>query len=421
MRELSSFTLPCTAAILAAGVLFASLALGQATEPLTPSPKSTATGDPDRRHALEVYRQGKMVEAMPLFESLCAKYPNDNGLWEGWGVSTLGYSQTLNDPAQRKQARALARTRLAKAKELGDNSNLLQTLLSMLPEDGGEGTYSPRKEVNDIMQQAEGDFGRGDYDKARDGYLRALLLEPDNYDAALFIGDVYFKQHVNGSAGEWFARAIQINPNRETAYGYWGDALWSMGNREGAREKYIQAIIAEPYMQRTWVGLSQWAQRMKVPLNWVRLQDKSKVATKDDQHTTITVDPASLQKDDPSGAAWLAYGGERALWQQERFKKEFPNEARYRRTMREEADCLHLLVTTLTSQKDFEKNQKNLDPALQQLVKIDQAGFLEPFALLNRADAEIAQDYVPYRDTHRDTIFRYFNEFVVPKAPAPTQ
>ena len=132
MRELSSFALRCAFAILATGALFTSLAFGQATEPLTPAPRSSTTGDPDRQHALELYRQGKMVEAMPLFEQLCAKYPNDNGLWEGWGASTLGYSQTLTDPALRKKTRVLARARLIKAKELGDSSNLLQTLLSML-------------------------------------------------------------------------------------------------------------------------------------------------------------------------------------------------------------------------------------------------------------------------------------------------
>jgi len=51
------------------------------------------------------------------------------------------------------------------------------------------------------------------------------------------------------------------------------------------------------------------------------------------------------------------------------------------------------------------------------LAKIDQAGLIEPFALLNRADGEIAQDYAPYRAAHSDTLYRYFDEFVVPKAP----
>jgi tetratricopeptide (TPR) repeat protein len=391
--------------------------LGAQTSTQSPAEGIAPRSDPDRQQAVEFIDNGKMAQAMPLFEKLCAEYPKDPGLWEGWGVSTLGYSQTLTDADLRKKARARARTFLIKAKELGDNSNLMQTLLGMIPEDGGEIPFSPRKEVNDAMQQAEADFVRGDFDKARDGYLRVLLLDPKNYDAALFMGDVYFKQHINGSAGEWFARAIEIDPNRETAYRYWGDALWAMGKSAESREKFIQAIIAEPYSNsRSWMGLTQWAQRSKITLNWVRLQDKSSVTQKDDKNINITLDN-SFGKDDPNMVAWLTYSMGRASWRAEKFKKEFPDEPKYRRTMREEADSLHLMVATLTGQKDFDKKKNELDPALAQLVQIDKAGFLEPFALLNRADAEIAQDYVPYRDAHRDVIYRYFDEFVVPKAP----
>jgi hypothetical protein len=360
---------------------------------------------------------GKMTQAMPLFEKLCAEYPKDPGLWEAWGVSTLGYSQTLGDPDLRKKGRARGRSFLIKAQELGDTSNLLQVLLGMIPEDGGDNTFSPRKEVNDAIQQAEGDFARGDFEKARDGYLRALLLDPKNYEAALFMGDVYFKQHINGSAGEWFARAIEIDPNRETAYRYWGDALWAMGKSAESREKFIQAVIAEPYNNnRSWMGLTQWADRTKVKLNWVRLQDKSAVSEKDNKNINITLD-SSLGKDDPNGVAWLTYAMGRATWRTEKFKKEFPDESKYRHTMREEVDALHLMVTVLKEQKNFEKKKAGLDASLQQLLKIDEAGLLEPFALLNRADGEMAQDYSAYRDGHRDTLYRYFNEFVVPKAP----
>jgi tetratricopeptide (TPR) repeat protein len=286
-----------------------------------------------------------------------------------------------------------------------------------LPEDGADPTFSGRKEVDEVMKGAEADFVRGDLDKARDGYIHALLLDPRNYDAALFIGDVYFKQHVNGSAGEWFARAIQIDPDRETAYRYWGDALADLGRIAEAREKYIQAILADPYNQRPWVGLSRWTQRTKLTLNWVRLQDKSAVTQKDEKNVSITLD-SNMKKDDPNMTAWLTYGIGRASWHTDKFKKEFPSEPKYRRTMREEADSLHLMVTVLLEQKDFEKRKKDLDPPLLQLVQIDQAGFIEPFALLNRADTEIAQDYSAYRTSNREKIYRYLDEFVVPKAPA---
>lgn len=382
--------------------------------PQTPSTEIAEKNDPARQHALDVYRSGKMVEAMPLLEQLAADHPSDAVVKEAWAFSVMSYAATLSDADLRKKARVRARAIALEAQKLGDNSSLLQVVLSA-PADGSESAFSDRKEVDDTMKEAEADFVRGDLDKARTGYIRALLLDPQNYAAALFIGDVYFKQHVYGSAGEWFSRAIQIDPDRETAYRYWADALSAMGNRNVAREKYIQAIVAEPYNQRSLMGLNDWSQSAKIPLNWVRLQDKSSVTQKDDQHINITIDPSSLGKNDPGASAWVMYGMERALWRQEKFKKEFPNEPKYRRTMREETDCLHLMVTAMTEQKDFKKKEKNLDPALQQLVKIDQAGFLEPFALLNRGDNEIAQDYAPYRAAHRDVVYRYFDEFVVPK------
>ena len=401
-------------------LLGGSLSSSQVVSSQAPSTPTAPIDDPERKHALDVYKDGKMVEAMPLLEKLAAKYPKDSVVWECWGVSALGYAQTLDDPELRKKGRARSRTILLKAKDLGDNSNLLQTLLGMLPEDGGNVTFSPREEVNKVMQHAEADFARGDLDKAIEGYIQASLLDPNLYEAALFTGDAFFKQHKPGSAGEWFKRAIQINPDRETAYRYWGDTLVSIGDMQSARENFIQSVIAEPYGRNSWMGLNQWAGRAKVTLNWVRLQDKSSVTQKDEKNINITLDSGlGNKKDDPTLAAWTTYAMERALWHGDKFKKEFPNEPKYRRTMREEADSLHLMLTVMTEQKDFEKKKKDLDPALLQLVAIDQAGFIEPFALLNRADNEIVQDYAAYRTANRDQIFRYFDEFVVPKVPQP--
>ena len=401
------------------GVLHAQTAQ-QPPVPTQPLPQAAPVqvapkADPERQRAADLYNSGNFVEAMPLLEKLAAEHPNETALKASWAFAILAYSATLKDPELRKNGRLRARNIALQAQKQGDTSATVQLVLQ-IPEDGSDPVFSDRKEVDDAMKSAEADFVRGDLDKARTGYLHALLLDPKNYSAALFIGDVYFKQHVNGSAGEWFARAIQIDPNRETAYRYWGDALWALGKSTEARDEYINAIIAEPYNQTSWGGLSQWAQRTRTTLNWVRLQDKSGVSQKDEKHINITMDPSSTKKDDPATAAWVVYGMERALWHGDRFKKEFPDLPAYRRTMREEADCLHLMVTVMKEQKDFEKKKKELDPSLSQLVQIDQAGFLEPFALLNRADQDIAQDYIHYRETHRDTIYRYFDEFVVPKA-----
>jgi tetratricopeptide (TPR) repeat protein len=371
--------------------------------------------DPARREAFVLYDSGKYVDAMPLLERLVADHPGDTLAREHWAFSMVGYAATLSDPAERKKARARARALAVQLRDAGDNSNLLQIMLA-IPEDGAEPAFSDRREVDDAMKAAEADFSRGDLDKAREGYLHALLLDPSNYEAALFTGDTYFKQHNYEAAGDWFAQATKINPDRETAYRYWGDALTSASKNDEARGKFIDAMVAEPYNNKAWMGLRQWADRNKVKLNVVVLQDKSSQQT-DGKSATITLDPNMLNGDSAGTAAWLVYSGTRLSWQREKFKKEFPNEGTYRRSLKEETEALDTMVTVVSEDAKSKKKAKNIDPALLALVQLDHAGFLEPFVLFNRADAGIAHDYAAYRAAHRDILRRYLDEFVVPKTP----
>jgi tetratricopeptide (TPR) repeat protein len=380
-----------------------------------------APDDPERQHAQELYDRGNFVAAMPLFEKLSAEHPTDNLLKGRWAWCIFGYSATLTDIELQKKARVRARTVALQAKEMGNTDQLLQVLLD-LPEDGGlAGKFSDRKDVDTIMKAAEANFARGEFDKARDGYMQASLLDPKNYDAPLLIGDVYFNQHVYGSAGAWFERATQLDPNRETAFRYWGDALAALEKDDDARSKYIDAIVAEPYTRLSWTGLQKWLKRNKLELNNIQLKNGAAVTQKDDKNTTITLDPSSFGgKHDPNGPAWMTYGIGVASWHGDKFKKEFPNEPKYRRTLKEEADALGLMVTVIKEQKDYKKHFKDLDPGLQALIKIQELGFLEPFVLLNRADGDIAKDYEPYRAANRENIRRYLNDFVVPKGSAQT-
>jgi hypothetical protein len=75
------------------------------------------------------------------------------------------------------------------------------------------------------------------------------------------------------------------------------------------------------------------------------------------------------------------------------------------------------MITVLKKQKNYSKMLPRLDPSLQTLIKIEEAGLLEPFVLISRADADIAKDYEPYRNENRNKMERYFAEFVVPKTP----
>jgi tetratricopeptide (TPR) repeat protein len=377
--------------------------------------ESRQAEDPARKEAFRVFDVGKYVEAMTLLENYVSQHPDDLVAKERWAYSVLQYASTLPNAEDRKKARARAHALAVELKEAHDQSDLLQVMLAV-PEDGSEGSFSSRKEVDEAIKAAEADFNRGDYDKALAGYDKVLALDPSNYEAVVFSGDVYFRRKQYDKASHAFARAVQIDPNRETAYRYWGDTLTSLSKDADARAKFIDAVVAEPYSKSSWMGLRQWADRNKVKLNVVVLRDKSSVSTQS-KSSNVTIDPKSLGNDPVAGPAWLAYNGVRLTWQKEKFKKEFPEESTYRHSLKEEAEALDTMAKTIATDAKDQKKAKDMDPALVALVQIDRSGLLDPFVLFNRADKEIARDYPTYREAHRDTLRRYLDEYVVPKAP----
>jgi tetratricopeptide (TPR) repeat protein len=407
-RLFGSFVL----AILAAGL---SLATGAAQDtPLT---------DADRQHVMEIYEQNKFVEALPLLERLAAERPKDMVVKERFGFAVLVASAGLRDPEARRRERLRARKILLEAKVLGDNSNLLQILLQGIPEDGGNTTpFSGNKEVDGIMRDAEAAFGRGDMQEALDGYVRAFALDPNLYEAALFAGDVYFKTHRLANAGEWYARAIRINPDSEMAYRYWGDALMAAGDMQQARSKFIEAIVAEPYRRNVWIGAQQWAERNKLSLSFPKIKPPHSVSapstgTDGKTHIDVNMNGALLEDKAKDGmSAWFIYPLHRATWPTQRFAKEFPGEKQYRHSLKEEAESLHLVAEDVRDQLR-KKKVKSLDPDLALLVKLDDEGLLEAFVLIAMADQGISQDYAAYRAANRDKLRQYLDAYAVPKLP----
>jgi len=375
-----------------------------------------------RKRAVELSKLGLYMEALPLFEKLHEEKPNDGGVLEGLSFATLAHSATLTDLAARKAEIIKARKFAVEAQAAGDNSNMLKTLLE-LPEDGSEPSFSNSPEVETAMREGESAFAKGDQESAIAAYNRALVLDPKQYAAALFLGDVYYKKGDHAKAGEWFLRAIQIDPNRETAYRYWGDDLAAQGKLNEAKEQFIKAVVAQPYLRLSWMGLSQWAQRQKMTLKSPGINPPGKVEDKGKDEkghsqTNITIDIATLDtKGKKDGTdAWFIYTLSKAVWHGDRFQKEFPSEREYRHSLAEELDGFQMVVSQV-KEKQKKKEIKQLDPALASLVKLSDEGLLEAFVLVSRADPGIVKDYEPYRNLHRDKIAQYISEWIIQPGP----
>jgi len=396
---------------------------------------SVAFGQSDyearRQRAFDLYQQQNFAAAIPLLEDLVKAKSDDSSVWEALGWSTMVVARSINDPIQRKQARERANQAFLRAKELGDDSNLLRSALeAMAGPDPADLKFSKTQEADAAMRGGEEAYSRGDLDAALAKYKRALELDPSLYHAAVFAGDMEFKKGHNSTdpqyrsdafdrAGTWFAKAIAIDANRETAYRYWGDALDAQGKANEARDKFVEAIIAEPYSRNPYAGLSQWAERHKVQIGHPRIDIPTNVTSSKPGEINITIDDPTLKGKDDGSSAWLMYSIVRANWmdkkdggRSEKFAKAYPNEQAYRHSLAEEMDALRLVIESVQTQTK-EKQAKTLTPSLQNLMKLNSAGLIEAYILFARPDQGIARDYAAFRKDNRDKLKRYWSEVVI--------
>ena len=370
--------------------------------------------DPERARAFQLYDEAKYTEALPVFEKLAAKYPQDRDVLKTYGFLVMGQTAYMKDAAARKEARRRGRELLLKAQSLGADDALLRSMLEAVPPDGGDDAkISSKKEAEDAMREGEAAFAKKDFAKAVEMYQLALMFDPKLYEAALFTGDVYYSSAEQKKAAEWFARAAAINPERETAYRYWGDSLMKQGRVTEAGDKFVEAYLAEPYSRMSRTAFLDWGERINININHPQIDIPTDVTSQGQGQITINVDPNSLKKDDKSGAgaAWLTYGLVRAGWTKGEFEKQYPDEKKYRHSLKEEAAALRGALKTYQGQQA--KTPQSTDPSLQLLAKLEKEGLLESFILLALPDEGIAQDYPAYRREHLEDLRRYVKQYVL--------
>ncbi len=376
---------------------------------------ATAQGDEAAR-ANTLFAAGKRIDALPLYEELAKAHPNEM-MYQERLADCLGAKATqLSDAAEVKAIRLREQEAAKRAVELGDTAEFVKMMANIdvdAPLFGG--ITSPGKA---LLTEAEKAYTAGDFDTAMAKYTAAAEADPHLYEAPLYAGDTAFVQKDLPTAAKWFGRAIAVDPDRETAYRYWGDAILKFGNDPAAaREKFIDAIVAEPYNALAWQGLKQWAQIENAVLLAPKIDRPAVPVTdpKKPKDITIQIDPANMdEKKHPGGASWMMYSMERARYPGDEFKKNFPDEKEYRHTLKEEDSALSMVVSVLKEQKAA---PDKLDESLRNLVELSDAGMLDCWILINGFDDGIQRDYSSYRKEHRKLLHDYLARFVVHGGP----
>jgi len=361
-----------------------------------------------------LFQQGNMIDAIPLYERLAVLYPQNAQFAERLAFALFCKATVLPTGQERADLMARAKKEAERSQALGNTGPMPHVVL--------EGVNFPDAAKNRRqarLNEAETAFTQGDLDTALAIYLEIAASDPTSYEARLFAGDVYFRRRDFPRAIEWFEKAVKLRPDIETGHRYWGDALVGAGDMEGAKHKFIDAVVADPYARRPWMGLRQWAEKNGIVVQTPRIVLPPDITVTDRDgkkpDVVVHVDEKTLEKPDVA-AAWLAYSMQRALWRTERFAKQFPDAKQYRRSLVEEVESLQGVVTVLG---ELHKIDDINDDNLRMLVRLSRAGMLEPYVLLAAADEDIMQDYAAYRSAHPELLHAFVEQHVLhPRAAA---
>jgi tetratricopeptide (TPR) repeat protein len=376
--------------------------------------------DDEAAQANALFQARKRPEALPLYEDLAKAHPNEMLYFERLADCLGAQSAQLSDPAEIKAVRTRMRDAAKRAIELGDTTEYIRIMANSDPNEPlYAGIVSPGKA---LLAEGEKAYTAGDFPTAMAKYTAAAEADPKLYQAPLFAGDTAYVQHDLKTAAVWFARAIAIDPDRETAYRYWGDAMMKYGNDPmAAREKFIDAIVAEPYNRLAWQGIRQWAQLEKAVILAPKIDRPEGPVVDTKKPNTINIVISAEATDDkkhPGASAWLMYSLIRAGYRGDEFKKNFPNEKEYRHSLREESAALSGAAEGIKNQG---VKPADLDESLRNLVELNDAGMLDCWILISAADQGIAQDYDAYRQQHRQLLHDYLDRFVVHGGVNPAQ
>jgi tetratricopeptide (TPR) repeat protein len=385
---------------------------------------SAARAQPDasdrekRQKAVALFNQGNRLEALPLLEELVQKNPQDAELLVDLGASLIEHAATLTDQDAAAKERFRARDLVRKAWQLGNFSTLEENLRQLLRELPASGAirFSDNPAVERVMNAGEAAFARHDFDAALAAYAKALELEPTNYSAALFTANTYDRKNDFARASQWYERTIRLNPDIETAFRYYADMLARQGDMAKARSMLIGAAVAEPYNKIVWREIRAWALINHTAFKVVYVPIP-RIATDGSSAT------ADLNSGQPPQlfSAWRAYHAVIAEWRKgDKFKKQFPQERAYRHSLPEESEALTAAAKLLQRLSQDKKNAQWVtgNTVAGLLLKLYEAGLIDPYVLFSLGDDGIARDYKAYRAANRAKLQEYMDKFVIPSVPA---
>lgn len=281
--------------------------------------------------AYSLLSQGKFNEAAAKFQDAMKADPTSS--FPISGLSKLYFeASNATDPSHQKEYREKALDLAHQALDKNDMDFIASEVL--LNADGGSASsvHHPIQEALEPFNLAESAFQAQKWDEAIAGYKKALSLDPDFTDAALYLGDVYFSQKQYAQAEPWFKKATTLEPRYARAWRFLADCQADQGHLEDAAATDLSAIASQPNDFTAWGRLRQiYKMQGKVALVRFRWPSVNESQVKDGKPGDLQINLAGLSDDDsPESAAMTTYALMSGFAQVPDEKGQKPSELKWR-------------------------------------------------------------------------------------------
>ena len=212
--------------------------------------------DNEAARANALFKAGKRPEALPLYEDLAKAHPNEMLYQERLADCLGAEAAQLSDPAQVKAVGRGSGMRPSGPSSWVIRPSMCRPWPISIPT--SRSMPASRARARPCWQRRRRRIPREIFTTAMAKYIGRRGGRSASFTRlrSLRATQPTCKRTCRPRPS-WFARAIAVDPNRETAYRYWGDAILKFGNDPAAaREKFIDAIVAEPYSKFAWQGIT---------------------------------------------------------------------------------------------------------------------------------------------------------------------
>ena len=219
-----------------------------------------------------------------------------------------------------------------------------------------------------LFEDAEIDYSKGRYEKAREKYESVLKHHPEFAVAMVFTGQTHGINGNDEEARDWYLKAIETNYTDWMAHWFLAETYSNLDMMDDAVHEICIAAVLNRNHQKIRAAREDIFRKARMKLYPWEL----------DLHYKLEFEAGKSASVSASDSVWLKFGMAEALWRADTAFRHSEGGTASPFFFKEVRNCLNILMDTYRAEKRLKRDQIL---ALEYMVAINDGGLLDEFIL----------------------------------------